>query len=223
MVKNCLIDFLTDAKQKKLINMIQNREETFEAGLEAYRKLFMVEMKQSIRNCHGNWDENQQEDTSDVSEIDEPKKNEVSKYDFYREEECQFPDACSTIYRILSGIKDKQIEKFFEGIQYCYICWIDSRTSIALETFETLLKEYGLIYEGSYDKDDELLVQNLSERVFFRGRVTNEFLGKMDMFHVPYNKRYNMRNERFSLTGQPSLYLGNSIADIYYRRVGSGY
>ena len=34
------------------------------------------------------------------------------------------------------------------------------------------------------------------------------------MFHVPFNKRYNLKNERFSLTGQPLLYLGDSIADV---------
>lgn len=53
--------------------------------------------------------------------------------------------------------------------------------------------------------------------MFFRARVTAEpdqYLGKMEMFHVPFNKRYNLRNERFSLTGQPILYLGNSIPDL---------
>lgn len=45
---SCLIDFLTDEKQKSLINMVQNREETFESELESYKKLFMVEIESYV-------------------------------------------------------------------------------------------------------------------------------------------------------------------------------
>lgn len=139
---------------------------------------------------------------------------EFDRKDFCRDENCYFADACSNIYTVLCSIPKKLIEHFFQGIQYCYTCWIDSQTTLALETFDSLLKEYELISDGTYDENDELLIKNITERVFFRGRMTSQFLGKMDMFHVPYNKRYNLHNERFSLTGQPILYLGNSIADV---------
>jgi len=63
----------------------------------------------------------------------------------------------------------------------------------------------------------ELVIHNLKKRVFFRARIaakTDQFFGKMDLFHVPFSQRYKLRNERFSLTGQPALYLGNSIPDL---------
>lgn len=34
------------------------------------------------------------------------------------------------------------------------------------------------------------------------------------MFHIPFNKRYLIGNQRYSLTGQPLLYLGFSILDV---------
>lgn len=185
---NCLIDFLTDEKQKSLINMVQNREETFEDELDSYMKLFLVEME-----------------------------HHISSSDSCRHESCLFPDICSNIKTVIKDIQQEEPEKiqlFFKGINYCYSSWIDSKTTIALETFDNLLKNYNLISDGAYNKDDKLLIHNITERVFFRGRITDQFLGKMDMFHVPYNKRYSLRNERFSLTGQPVLYLGNSVADI---------
>ena len=111
-------------------------------------------------------------------------------------------------------IKKKEIENFFNTIKECYTLWIDAKTSEALEKFEDLLKTRGLIYKEEAKEKDVLLVKDIDKQVFFRGRKSDEFLGKRDMFHVPYNKRYNLRNERFSLTGQPILYLGNTIADI---------
>lgn len=212
---SCLIDFLTDEKQKSLINMVQNREETFESELESYKKLFMVEMAPYVDKEYGNLDRDNKKSKKTENTI--TKENVLAHFDrsdFCQDENCYFADSCSNIYAVLCSIPQNCIEHFFEGIQYCYTCWIDSQTTIALETLDALLKEYGLIYDGIYDENDELLIKNITERVFFRGRMTSQFLGKMDMFHVPYNKRYNLHNERFSLTGQPILYLGNSIADV---------
>ncbi len=51
---NCLIEFLMDGYQKKLIGMIQNREETFEQALESYKKLFIKELVHCVgRNLGG--------------------------------------------------------------------------------------------------------------------------------------------------------------------------
>lgn len=50
---NCLIDFLTDSKQKSLINMVQNRDETFEKELDSYQRLFIVELKHCIEKRVG--------------------------------------------------------------------------------------------------------------------------------------------------------------------------
>lgn len=185
----CLINFLSDDAQRSLINMVQNRDETFEFELDSYRKLFMVEMDY----CIGRGNER-----------------------YCSHDGCRHKDSCVKIHDILHDISANKINRFFEGVRQCYLYWIDSKTTLALEAFDSLLKEYGLISEGGTvdDEKDELLLKDIENRVFFRARITDEFLSKQEMFHVPYNKRYNIRNERFSLTGQPVLYLGNSIADV---------
>jgi hypothetical protein len=39
-------------------------------------------------------------------------------------------------------------------------------------------------------------------------------LTKEDLFHIPFNKRYLIQNQRYSVTGQPLLYLGLSTLDV---------
>lgn len=213
---NCLIDFLTDGKQKSLINMVQNRDETFENELESYMRLFLVEMDYYIGRKNIAFDRNKNDTYAlTITEfLNEDNVLQFDRKDFCQDENCYFADACSNVYSVLGAIDPKKIRHFFKGIQYCYKCWIDSKPTTALEALDSLLKEYELISDGTYDESDELVIKNITERVFFRGRITSQFLGKIEMFHVPYNKRYNLCNERFSLTGQPVLYLGNSIADI---------
>lgn len=50
--------------------------------------------------------------------------------------------------------------------------------------------------------------------IFFKGRCTSDILTKWDMFHIPFNKRYLISNQRYSLTGQPIVYAGRSVVDI---------
>lgn len=48
------------------------------------------------------------------------------------------------------------------------------------------------------------------EKVFFRGRAssTNYLYHKEEMFHIPLNQRHLVKNQRYSLSGFPCLYLG---------------
>lgn len=48
------------------------------------------------------------------------------------------------------------------------------------------------------------------EKVFFRGRAssTNYLYKKDEMFHIPLNERHLVKNQRYSLSGFPCLYLG---------------
>jgi len=54
-------------------------------------------------------------------------------------------------------------------------------------------------------------------RLLFRAREND---GKINIinpdtfFHIPFNERYNIGNQRFSISGQPMLYFGNSIICI---------
>lgn len=192
---NCLINFLSDEKQKSLIDMVQNRDETFECELDSYRRLFKVE----LNYCLDGADNDKEADKRDEN--------------FCHNEFCNHKNSCLNFYNVIRKIEEKEIDYFFNGIRMCYLYWIDSKTTLALEAFDSLMKKYGLIADCP-ETENEFLLKDVENRVFFRGRITDDILSKLEMFHVPFNKRHNLRNERFSLTGQPLLYLGNSIADV---------
>ena len=41
----------------------------------------------------------------------------------------------------------------------------------------------------------------------------------IDLFHIPYSERYLVKNERFSISGQPCLYLATSL-NIAWKEYG---
>lgn len=206
----CVINFMTEEYQKKLINIVQNRDETFEQALNAYKKLYITRRRQ----CHCSFNI---KDDNDKRVSNEKKKNLCRDYD------CMYRDSCNKISNIFYGeVSDEDIKEFFDVIKLCYSDWVNALPIQALERFECLLKEYNLLLPDDKLKNGEslsvancdLIVSDIEKRVYYRGRVSTEFLGKMNMYHVPYNKRYIINNGRFSLTGQPLLYLGNSVVDV---------
>lgn len=56
---------------------------------------------------------------------------------------------------------------------------------------------------------------------FFRVRPDNgeKLSERKDLFHIPYKKRYLASNERYSLAGQPSLYIATDL-EIAWRECG---
>ena len=95
---------------------------------------------------------------------------------------------------------------FFEGIKKTYKLWISGETFSAIHNFEELLKENKLLEEDDF---------SINEKIFFRGRNSlNKILNKYEMFHIPYDKRYLVGNQRFSLSGFPLLYLNSSLKGV---------
>lgn len=60
---------------------------------------------------------------------------------------------------------------------------------------------------------DNFVVKISKNTVLFRGRSseTNFLYSKDKMFHIPFDKRYLVGNQRFSVSGLPCLYLGSSV------------
>ncbi|ASG29188.1 hypothetical protein [Fusobacterium polymorphum] len=112
---------------------------------------------------------------------------------------------------ILSNIKNindlsSELMSFFEGIKKTYKLWISGETFSAIQNFEELLKENKLLEEDDF---------SINEKIFFRGRNSlNKILNKYEMFHIPYDKRYLVGNQRFSLSGFPLLYLNSSLKGV---------
>lgn len=109
--------------------------------------------------------------------------------------------------RLLNLIKEivnkneKDIYNFFDSLQQIYIWWINSESQKAIEKLHEVLKKYKII---------ETMKTDMVGSVLFRGRVANYPVSHWDMFHIPFNKRYLIGNQRYSLVGQPILYLATS-------------
>ncbi|EOU2112825.1 hypothetical protein C0L76_02990 [Clostridium perfringens] len=104
------------------------------------------------------------------------------------------------ILNCLKNINIKDIDDFFEELINIYISWINSQPKIAIESLEELLSK----------KDILSFKVKMDGKVLFRGRNCNSFLSHWDMFHIPFNRRFLIGNQRYSLVGQPLLYLATS-------------
>lgn len=104
------------------------------------------------------------------------------------------------IDKILMTINSKSIFEFFSMLREVYIYWIDAQICNSIDKLNKLLTIYNLL-----DCENKIQATTL-----FRGRKSKEFISHWDMFHIPFNKRYLIQNQRYSLTGQPILYLSTS-------------
>lgn len=121
------------------------------------------------------------------------------------QENCKYYSACKIIKDEISKIAEDKIIEFFDKLKEIYLLWIDSSSTQAIETFRVLLDTFELL-------TFKLEIKNYD--VFFKGRISNDYLTKWDMFHIPFNKRHLIENQRYSLTGQPIVYIGKSVIDI---------
>lgn len=112
---------------------------------------------------------------------------------------------CQKIRKVINGIKKEEIEQFFIDIQQVYLNWIKAEPVKAIQGLENLLKNKNLHHFERELKETD---------VFFKARVSKNILTQWDMFHIPFNKRYLIENQRYSLTGQPMIYIGSSVVDV---------
>lgn len=95
--------------------------------------------------------------------------------------------------------------------------------------FESLLYTYKLFLKGKHFQSTLHLFDILEEHsivdfmephelgLFYKGRTPNEddnIQSPEFYYHIPYDERYRVGNQRFSFSGQPMLYLGSSILDV---------
>lgn len=105
-----------------------------------------------------------------------------------------------------------QIEKLSDLNEFCrqirniYLMWIKGKTGLASQALKKLLDSKTLM--KSTDK--------VNKSIFFRGRKSSNILTVEELFHIPFNKRHLIGNQRYSITGQPLLYLGLSPVSVVY-------
>ncbi|QAA31334.1 hypothetical protein [Clostridium manihotivorum] len=172
---DCIIDFLSDIKQKDLRRLAQNQSECYEDAIELYKELFISNFSQIKDACS--------------------------------DEKCDIKSKCNELREIILGIENAEIIDFFDKMKLVYINWIDAKIKDSLEVFTDIMNQYELWC--FYDTD-------IKKEIFFKGRIEKNILTRWEMFHIPFNKRYLIKNQRYSLTGQPIIYLGKSIVDIIH-------
>lgn len=121
------------------------------------------------------------------------------------DKECIFNNACQYVRTTVQKIPEDEITYFFDELKNIFLEWIDARSIQAIQRFEKLLDTYELLkFNREVTETD----------IFFKGREEDQILTSWDMFHIPFNKRYLIKNQRFSLTGQPMVYIGSSVIDV---------
>lgn len=117
---------------------------------------------------------------------------------------CSDSDIC--IHNRLKPLKDcyNEVEYIFDMIHEIYVAWINSFIFEAYKKLLKLVETYDLL----------TYTYNIQNHILFRGRISKNIVTPFDLFHIPFDKRYLIRNQRYSLNGQPLLYLGFSVYDV---------
>ncbi|WP_299764565.1 hypothetical protein [uncultured Dokdonia sp.] len=101
------------------------------------------------------------------------------------------------------------IEDTFDDIISIYISYISENTKIATDKIWSFLQQNDLLNETESGFT--------YSTIYFRARIYDKTFNKSDInnfLHIPFNKRGLVGNQRFSVSGQPMLYLGKSIYGI---------
>lgn len=102
-------------------------------------------------------------------------------------------------------------EKFINEIVEVYASWIKGPINDSITKMIGFTTKHKLIQPSD----------NINNTILYRGRHGEGIFEKSDFYHIPYNKRYLISNQRYSLSGQPLLYLGFSIIDVLYELRGT--
>ena len=142
--------------------------------------------------------------------VEEYKKIFLAHYKLVKSEnsicdKCIDMSICQRVRESFNDLKDEEIGKFFDVLRQIYLDWIDSNLNEAIKKLNDLLESYNLL----------TYIKNITDtQIYFKARNSENVLTKWDMFHIPFNKRYLIENQRYSLTGQPVLYIGSSVIDV---------
>ncbi len=127
------------------------------------------------------------------------KVNECNKHKDLTENVKEWADS------LYDAIKQNiDIEAYFEQIILAYLKWITNDSTTAVTIMKACLQKTDYTHQK---------VSRLKKQLF-RTRKSNSLLSREELYHIPFNKRYLVGNQRYSLSGVPSLYFGLSIPDL---------
>ena len=102
-----------------------------------------------------------------------------------------------------------QIESLINDLLTVYNVFIGGQHQTAVSLLSFYLEKYDLL-DSSYH---ELLGCHLRGRWIQTG---DDIMKERYYFHIPTNKRHLIRNQRFSFSGIPILYVGESLSTVFY-------
>jgi len=105
--------------------------------------------------------------------------------------------------QLLDQIRKIELDDVFDPLIASYVSWIRGELESSAQTLNAFLRQFGYESRGA---------RRLDVAVYFRGRTTK--CDRKEILHIPFDKRYCISNQRYSLSGQPLLYLGLSIIDV---------
>ncbi|MBR1433287.1 hypothetical protein [Ruminococcus sp.] len=115
----------------------------------------------------------------------------------------------------MNDIKNKRnlIESLFDEVIDIYIAAISKNRSVATGMMKSYISKRCRYFNVSGAMT--------FSKPFFRARKAGNYDGSdiHELFHVPFDKRYLIGNQRFSLTGIPLLYLAESLP-LALREIG---
>lgn len=188
-------EFFNLKVQAKIIKAAQNYNNIYEEAIGEFAKLFYAKLCQCISNTNLN-----------------DEKNSILVLFTKRFLESKVNCSIKNIPTI-EKVSDKKTQDivpvssvvyFFQEIVLCYKCWCTCDLSGALQIVKKLLEKTGNSSIINIDDGD----------VFYRGRMAEKNIDKSDMFHIPFKKAYLIKNQRFSVTGQPVLYITDKLVGL---------
>lgn len=105
----------------------------------------------------------------------------------------------------------EKLENLFDEILEGYFIFIRGKHHLAALRYQDLLDKYNVAIDDDVDRLG----------LFFRGfnigpGSTRDKNDKNQYYHIPFGLRQLLGNQRFSFSGIPIIYIGASIADIYF-------
>lgn len=107
--------------------------------------------------------------------------------------------------QVLKAVREAPHEQVFSEMRTAYLASITGHFAESYKVVEELMLKL---------KIDKTRSGRLDKVLFFRGRKGR--FGREDLYHIPFTKRHCISNQRYSVTGQPLLYLGLSIVDVAF-------
>lgn len=105
-------------------------------------------------------------------------------------------------------VVELEINKSIDALLYAYNCYMNGKITTAI----TIMKN-SFLADGAI-QTYRLLPDQKWFRVRTKGNKSNGFTPK-EMFHVPFEMRTSVVNYRYSISGLPCLYLGNTILSCW--------